>query len=671
MVESESIDNDNLVAARRVLKISLEKSRDLSSQIDKTRSKLDETSRRLPSLEAAIKTIALKSSILSGIRGHIDDALGPAASVLKVYDVVLALEGLLLCADPSFHLFHYLSLVKKLEEALRFLADTCELVVRWLEDSVHFLKEETPIDDANWYRSTVRNTLSILGDLQAMEDRSRLHGGSLFGALEKLETEFQSLLMENSFPMAFSSTSSGDLACLTVPPLPVTVIQKLQAISERLNANNRIEKCIAIYVEARSSNARATMQTFDLNYLDVTLSEFESVSSIEDYIDQWGNHLDFAVKDLFELEYRLCNEVFQKIGSHVWKSCFAEIAVQSGIQCFIKFGNTITKGKKDAIKLLKLLDIFAALNNLRFHFNRLFGGKACVEIQTQTRDLIKKVVDGTCEIFRDLCVQVELQRECTPPPDGSVPRLVRFITDYCNRLLEDDYRPTLIQVLEIHKIWNHEKFEDGLLSNEVQKMMKAIELNLETWAKTYQNTALSYFFMMNSNYYLFRNLKSTKLGDLMGDTWLRGHEQAVEYYSALYLRESWGKLPGLILFSGGRAVARDLVKKRLKAFSKTFEDIYKKQSNWVVLDTSLRVKTCRHVVEIIVPVYRSFMQNYMLLVEQGTSPNKYVKYTAESLENMLSSLFHPGQFGSTKCTHFIGKIKDVVISHFSSTPAAA
>ncbi|KAI8529765.1 hypothetical protein RHMOL_Rhmol12G0250700 [Rhododendron molle] len=675
----ESGSFENLLAARSVLESSLEKSRDLASEIHKTGSRLQQVNQRLPSLEAAIKIIGHKCSLLK-IRGHIKHAVGPAAAVVNVFNAVHGLENLLL-SDPSSDLVRYLSLVKQLEEALRLLTDNCALVILWLEDVVQFL-EERKVDEDDQYLSTLRKTLKILGELQALEGRSHLSGGPLFDALEKLETEFRHLLMENSFPVAFSSASCGQKACdvSASSPLAVPIIQKLQAILERTNGNDRIESCINIYVDVRSSNARATMQALGLNYLDISLSEFESVQRIEESIDLWSNHLEFAIKCVLEQEYRLCNDVFQKVESNVWKSCFAEIAVQSGIQSFIKFGNTITKGKKDAIKLLKLLDTFAALNKLRFDFNRLFGGKSCADIQTQTRDLIKKVVDGACEIFQELSVQVELQRQSTPPPDGSVPRLLTFITDYCNQLLEDDYRPILIQVLEIHQSWNRKEFEEGILSNEIHKIMRGIELNLDTWAKRYENTALSCLFMMNNHWYLFKNLKGTTIGDLMGDSWLRRHEQYTEYYAAVYFKESWGKLPsllseeGLILFSNGRSVARDLVKKRLKAFRDAFDEMYQKQSEWVVSDKSLRVKTCQNVVEIIVPVYRKFMGNYMPLVEQGgTSPNKYVKYTGENLENMMGSLLQPklGKFGNTKCTHLIGKIKNVVTSHFSSTPAAA
>lgn len=142
-----------------------------------------------------------------------------------------------------------------------------------------------------------------------------------------------------------------------------------------------------------------------------------------------------------------------------------------------------------------------------------------------------------------------------------------------------------------------------------------------------------------------------------------------------FLKESWGKLPallsreGLILFSGGRATARDLVKKRLKAFNEAFDEMYKKQSNWVMLDKDLRDKTCQSIIQAIVPVYRSYMQNYGPLVEQEGS-GKYVKYTAQSLEKVLNGLFHskPVKHGSFKVRHPSGKFSNVVTDQNQTSP---
>ncbi|GAB2276316.1 hypothetical protein Dimus_011048 [Dionaea muscipula] len=655
---------EKLLLARQSLSLSLDKSRALGHALEKIEPRLEEIKQMLLSLESAVRPIRANKDALVAVGGHIDRAVGPAAAVLKVFDAVHGLEKSLL-SDPRKDLPGYLAVLKRLEEALKFLADNCGLAIQWLEDIVEYLEDNLLADDR--YLLDLKKSLKGLGELQGNVGKAYLDGGILEAALDKLENEFHLLLTENSVPLPMPSQSLREQACLAPSLVPVPVIQKLQAILGRLIANKRLDKCVSIYVEVRGSNVRASLQALNLDYLEISVAEFNDVQSIEVYIAQWGKHLEFAVKHLFEMEYKLCNDVFERIGLDVWMSCFAKIAAQAGILAFLQFGKTVTESKKDPIKLLKLLDIFASLNKLRLDFNRLFGGAACIEIQNLTRDLIKRVVDGACEIFWELLAQVELQRQTPPPVDGSVPRLVSFITDYCNRLLGDDYKSILIQVLVIHRSWRKEKFQERLLIDAVLDIVKAIELNLETWSKAYEDTVLSYLFLMNNHWHLYKYLKGTKVAILLGDSWLKDHEQYKEYYAAIYLRESWGKLPallsreGLILFSGGRATARDLVKKRLRKFNEAFDDMYDKQSNWVVSDKELREKTCQLIVQTIVPVYRSYMQNYGPLVEQDASSSKYAKYTAQSLEQLVTSLFPPkaGKFGSFKGRQYSGKFQSV------------
>ncbi|KAK3437348.1 hypothetical protein EUGRSUZ_C02012 [Eucalyptus grandis] len=655
---------EKLVSARKSLILSLEKSKALSSKLEKTGPRLAEINQRLPSLEAAVRPIRANKDALVAVGGHINRAVGPAAAVLKVFDAVHGLEKMLL-SDPRNDLPGYSSVLKRLEEALRFLGDNCALAIQWLEDIVEYLEDNTVADKG--YISSLNKLLQSLRELQSDGGRAHLDGGLLDAALDILESEFRRLLTENSSPLPMSAPSSlGEQACIAPSPLPVAVIQKLQAIIGRLIANKRFDRCISIYVEVRSSNVRASLQALDLDYLEISISEFNDVQSIEGYITRWGKHLEFAVKHLFEAEYKLCNDVFERLGMDVWMDCFAKIAAQAGILAFLQFGKTVTESKKDPIKLLKLLDIFASLNKLRLDFNRLFGGAACAEIQNLTRDLIKRVINGASEIFWELLAQVGIQRQTPPPPDGSVPRLVSFVTDYCNRLLGDNYKPILTQVLVIHRSWNHENFQERLLITEILNIMKAVEQNLETWVKAYDDSNLANFFMINSHWHLYKHLKGTKLGELLGESSLKEHEQYKEYYTTVFLRESWGHLPGhlsregLILFSGGRATARDLVKKRLKNFNDAFDAMYSKQSNWVMMEKDLREKTSQAIVQMVVPVYRSFMQHYGPLVEKDQSSSKYAKYTVYNLEKMLDSLYQPKptRYGSFKGRQLSGKFNN-------------
>ncbi|CAH9094952.1 unnamed protein product [Cuscuta europaea] len=633
---------DHLISASKSLRTNLEKSKGLGLSIQKAGPRLTEITQHLPSLEATIRPIRAPKDALSAVAGHINRAVVPATAVLKVFDAIHGLEKSLY--DPQSDLSGYLGVLKRLEEALRFLGENCEMAIQWLADIVEYLEDHRVADGR--FTSNLKEELSRLSKL----DKSHLDGGLLKIALDKLENEFRRLLTENSVPLPMSDpTLPGEQACIAPSPLPVYVIQRLQAILVRLIANHRLENCISMYVEVRSSNVRASLQALNLDYLEISVSEFNDVLSIESHIARWGRHLEFAVKHLFEAEYKLCNDVFdERLGLNVWMSCFAKIAAQAGILAFLQFGKTVTESKKDPIKLLKLLDIFSSLNKLRLDFNRLFGGAACAEIQNLTRDLIKRVIEGSCEIFWELLLQVELQRQTPPPLDGSVPKLVIFITDYSNKLLGDDYKQILAQALAIERSWKHEKFQEQFLVDELLNIMKSVEVNLETWSKGYQDHVLSYFFLMNNHWHLYIHLKGTKLGALLGDIWLQKHEHYKDIYSDSFLKESWSKLPGLlsreglILFSGGRATARDLVKQRLKVFNEAFDEMYQRQSSWVILDKDLRQKTCQRTVQAIVPVYRSYMQNYGPLVEQQDgSASKYARYTVQTLEKMLNSLFLP------------------------------
>ena len=481
---------------------------------------------RFPELEASIKTIARKCEMTNFC---VDHAVGPVAAVLSIYNVVNQLQKWLLVADlhDSDVLIPYVSKVKRLEEALRFLTQNCKLAVLWLEDVVRLLQNNALLaqyDGHCFYSQHVRKSLRIIRSLQAMEERSRLDRGLLNAAFTKLEKEFKHLLVQNTFPHK-QQTSYTDTSTVSVLAYPLPVVEKLQLILERLTANNRLDRCASIYIEVRTFNFHETLQALDFDYLETTsLSEFDSLQSIESCIEKWSDDLEYAVKHLLELEYRANNVVFNKevVGLNVSNECFAKTVVRCGLlQSFIKFANTITKRKKEAIKLLKLLDIFASLNKLRVDFNKLFGGQTCVEIQTQIRDLIKKVINEACDIFWELPTQVESQRQSTPPANGGIPRLLSFVVDYSNELLSEYYIPILTQVLGIHWSWNsnHTHKEDlekqrqrFLWNNEevhYKKIIKAVELNIQAWGRTYKRLNDVLQILMNSHWYLCNNLKGT------------------------------------------------------------------------------------------------------------------------------------------------------------------
>ncbi|KAK8962609.1 hypothetical protein KSP40_PGU020095 [Platanthera guangdongensis] len=61
------------------------------------------------------------------------------------------------------------------------------------------------------------------------------------------------------------------------------------------DANRRLERCVAIYVDVRCSNIQASLRSLDLIYLVIMLAEFDHVQSIQVHIDKWAGHLEFTV----------------------------------------------------------------------------------------------------------------------------------------------------------------------------------------------------------------------------------------------------------------------------------------------------------------------------------------------------------------------------------------
>ncbi|XP_057454021.1 exocyst complex component EXO70A1-like [Lotus japonicus] len=662
MVNMESKE-ENFEAARKFLRTSLETSTAIASALDEAGSNLERLQKRCCSLQASLRSISMQKSFID-IGNGLDSVLCSAAAVLRVFDALHELEHSPL-TDSSSDLCMYVSNTKKLEEALKLLADNCRLEVGWLNGVLELLQDKAITNEL--FLVNIKKSLRILQELQAIEEGARLNGGLLSIACDKLEIVFHRLLMANSMPLTLVSlTSHIDHHATPALPFPASLTRKLQSIAERLDANDRLSKCQSIYVEVRGVNARRSLKTLDLNYLEIPIAEFENVQGIESYIDQWGNHLELVVKQLLEVEYKLSASVFEKICPEAWMECFAKVAIESGILSFIQFGRVVAERKNDPFKLLNLLSIFRVLNGLRLKFNHLFRGKACEEIRTATKDLINKVVNGASEIFWQLPAQVKFQRPTSPPPDGSIPRLVSFVTDYCNQLLSDSYRPHLIQILEIHLSWREEPYEEGVIFTQIYTIIREVAVNLDAWSKAYEDITLAYLFMMN-NHCHFHNLKGTVLGNMMGDSWLRAHEQYKDYYAALYLRNSWGKLQPILavqkdkLSSSNVPVTSQDMAKRLVAFNLAFDERYKKQSHWVISDEILRENVCKHLVEGIVPIYRAYMKNYILSIENDAKVDKHIKYTAQSLENRIRSLFQPelSKHGSIKQVDLISKIKEV------------
>ncbi|XP_010550815.1 PREDICTED: exocyst complex component EXO70A1 [Tarenaya hassleriana] len=638
MAQEKSIEE--LKSMRELLKGEIEKSEAFSSALNRTDSRLKQINHELGCFESEAKRQKWRFSSFSDSISHVTT---PISAVLRVLVTVRELEKSLSSSDHRSRLLSYISDVKYLGESMRFLSESCLLAVNWLEETIEFLIENGMPEDHPCLLQ-FRKPIKRLRKLQRIEANARCSRGILAMSFENLEMEFERILKdENAFRFQV---------------LDVNNLRTLQALINTLSSNKRLTRCVSVYVESRKKSVQGRFEALRTDYLEKTITEFDNVEDIEDYIDKWKRDMDIAVKDVYDFELRLCNQVFEKAGDDVSSRSFGQIASDSGILRLLGFGMRITECKKHPSKLLKLLDVFCTMDKVRVDFNRLFGGQNCSEVRETTREFIRGIVGRAVEIFWELPYQVELQRQSSPPHDGSVPRLVSFVTEYCNELFGDCYKPILKKILEIDFSWKHENFNEDLLTGHIYNVMREISLNLDTWARSYKDAELSYIFMMN-NHCHFCSLEGTFLGKTMGESWVRAHGQYRDYYAALYVNETWGKLINPLkyetrAFSASKR-ARESIKRALKAFSEEFDEIYTKQSDWIIEDEGLRLKICEAAMKTLMPIYKNCLQDpkMMILVEEE---GLCVRYTSTELETKLKNMFQNKRGTSLRYSGFVRKV---------------
>jgi exocyst complex protein 7 len=79
--------------------------------------------------------------------------------------------------------------------------------------------------------------------------------------------------------------------------------------------NGQLEHYSMIYVNVQCGTARASLETLELGYLQ---EEFNNVTGKDEYIDKWTRHMEFVVKHLLDVEYKIYSEVYEKIGPNVY-----------------------------------------------------------------------------------------------------------------------------------------------------------------------------------------------------------------------------------------------------------------------------------------------------------------------------------------------------------------
>ncbi|KAK3006943.1 hypothetical protein RJ639_016898 [Escallonia herrerae] len=192
--------------------------------------------------------------------------------------------------------------------------------------------------------------------------------------------------------------------------------------------------------------------------------------------------------------------------------------------------------------------------------------------------------------------------------------------------------------LELHLIWILEK----------------LRFKLEVKSKHYKDALLADLFMMNNIQYVVGEiLTCSKLRSMITDDFVTRLMRTVQQAVTGYRRATLVKVLSCLRPEGlnVNGVSRSALRKRIKTFNSTFEEVHETQAKWYVPDFALREELRLSITQNVISAYRSFKKQHLNLF--GRALWAYLKYTPEDLEAACLQFFE-GDVQAGKPCEIIG-----------------
>ncbi|XP_078154947.1 exocyst complex component EXO70A1-like [Carex rostrata] len=628
---------ENLTARASLLRESLLKSKvNTESMVDI----LGSFDHRLSALEAAMRPTQLRTHAIRMAHENIDRTLKASDVILLQFDIARQAEATIL-RGPHEDLESYLEAV-----------DLLKGIVKFFTSKKNFKSSDAVLTNVH---NLLAKSVSKLEEefRQLMTTYSKpIEPDRLFDCLPK-SLRPSSGGEENINNSKHENQAKSLEAAVYKPPalIPPRVLPLLHDLAQQLVQAGHQQQCFKIYRECRSSALESSLRKLGVEKLskeDVQKMQWET---LEAKIANWIHFMRIAVKLLFAGEKKICDQMLDGI-SFPKDQCFADVTTNS-VATLLSFGDTVARSKRSPEKLFVLLDMYEIMRELHPEFETIFEGKACAEMRDCALNLTKRLAQTAQETFGDFEELVEKDPSKTTVLDGTVHPLTSYVINYVKFLF--DYQSTLKQLFQEFETGVENESQLAIVTN---RIMQALQSNLDGKSKQYKDSALTYLFLMNNIHYMVRSVRRSEAKDILGDDWIQRHRRIVQQNANQYKRVAWAKIlqtlsvqgmsSGSSLGNDSSGVSRAMIKERFKSFNMQFEELHIKQSQWTVPDPELRESLRLAVAEVLLPAYRSFAKRFGPLVENGKNPQKYIKYSPEELDRLLGELFEGKQYVEPK-----------------------
>ncbi|CAL5195779.1 unnamed protein product [Lathyrus oleraceus] len=467
------------------------------------------------------------------------------------------------------------------------------------------------------------------------------------------------LRFDSTCSVATTATSSSYRSTSSIREIdliPSEAVSDLRCIADRMISSGYLRECIQVYGSVRKSAVDLNFKKLGVEKLSIGDVQRLDWEQLETKIRRWIRAAKVCVRTLFASEKRLCEQIFEGIGTSIDDACFMETVKGPAIQLF-NFAEAISISRRSPEKLFKILDLHDALMDLIPDIDVVFDSKSSESIRVQAAEILSRLAEAARGILSEFENAVLKEPSKVPVPGGTIHPLTRYVMNYIS--LISDYKQTLYELI-VSKPSTGPRYDplnpdmdfDELegkppLAIHLIWIIVILQFNLDGKSKHYKDASLSHLFIMNNVHYIVQKVRgSPELREMIGDDYLKKLTGKFRQAATSYQRATWVRvlyclrdegLHGSGGFSSG--VSRSALRERFKAFNAMFEEVHRTQAVWLIPDSQLREELRISISEKLLPAYRSFLGRFRSHIESGRHPENYIKYSVEDLEDAVLDFF--------------------------------
>ncbi|KAL5537403.1 hypothetical protein UlMin_043111 [Ulmus minor] len=459
---------------------------------------------------------------------------------------------------------------------------------------------------------------------------------------------------DSSNSVSYRSTSS----IREIDLIPSDAVIDLRSIAERMISAGYLRECIQVYGSVRKSTVDSSFKNLGIEKLSIGDIQRLEWDQLEVKIRRWIRAAKVCIRIVFASEKKLCEQIFEDIGTSIDDACFMETVKGPAIQLF-NFAEAISISRRSPEKLFKILDLHDALMDLIPDIDVVFESKSSESIRIQAAEILSRLAEAARGILSEFENAVLREPSRVAVPGGTIHPLTRYVMNYIS--LISDYKQTLNELI-VSKPSTGSRYSGDPTTPDMEFaelegktplalhliwIIVILQFNLDGKSKHYKDASLVHLFMMNNVHYIVQKVKgSPELREMIGDDYLRKQTGKFRLAATNYQRATWVRVlyclrdEGLHVsgsFSSG--VSKSALRERFKTFNAMFEEVHRTQATWLIPDSQLKEELRISISEKLIPAYRSFLGRFRNHIESGKHPENYIKYSVEDLENAVLDFF--------------------------------